>query len=98
MGEVGLFAFAACGALSAYAVFSRRDFSAWGGFFAVGLFVLVICSVINMFVGSTGAALWLSAGPGPVVRGAPGVATRRLVRAGGHGPGGHRRAGGGVYP
>ena len=44
--------FAAFGALSLYAVFSRRDFSAWGSFFMVGLVVLFVALLLNVFVGS----------------------------------------------
>lgn len=60
VGQAGLLTFAAFGALSLYAVTSRRDFSAWGGFLTVGLVVLILAMVINMFVASAGAYLWLS--------------------------------------
>jgi FtsH-binding integral membrane protein len=48
--------------LTAYAFLSRRDFSAWGGFFTVGLWVLIATSVVNIFVRSVAADLWLAAG------------------------------------
>lgn len=50
----------AFGGLTLYAVFSRRDFSAWGGFFMIGLLVLIVASLINMFVASAAAAVWIS--------------------------------------
>ncbi len=50
------------GALTLYAWFSRRDFSAWGSFFMIGLWVLIATSLLNLFFRSTTASLWLSAG------------------------------------
>lgn len=50
----------AFGGLTLYAVFSRRDFSAWGGFFMIGLLVLIVASVINIFVASAAAGVWIS--------------------------------------
>ena len=46
--------------LTAYAFVSRRDFSAWGSFFVVGLWVLIGTSLINLFVRSAAADLWLA--------------------------------------
>jgi FtsH-binding integral membrane protein len=60
VGQAGLLTFAAFGALSLYGLTSRRDFSAWGSFLSVGLIVLIVAMVINMFVASAGAFLWLS--------------------------------------
>ena len=60
VGQAGVLTFAAFGALSLYAITSRRDFSAWGSFLTVGLIVLIVAMVINMFVASAGAYLWLS--------------------------------------
>jgi modulator of FtsH protease len=57
-GALTLLAF---GGLTLYALLSRRDFSAWGGFFMIGLLVLIGASVINMFVASAAAGLWISA-------------------------------------
>ena len=82
VGEAGLMTFTAFGALSAYAVFSRRDFSAWGSFFMVGLVVLIVASLINMFVQSVGAALWLSAGAVLIFSGLLVFDTWRLLRSG----------------
>lgn len=47
--------------LTAYAWLSRRDFSAWGGFLTVGLWVLIATSVVNIFWRNEGASLWIAA-------------------------------------
>jgi len=60
IGQAGLLTFAAFGALTLYGLTSRRDFSAWGSFLSVGLIVLIVAMVINMFVASAGVYLWLS--------------------------------------
>ncbi len=48
--------------LTGYAFLSRRDFSALGGFFSVGLWVLIGTSVLNMFFHNPTADLWLASG------------------------------------
>jgi FtsH-binding integral membrane protein len=50
----------AFGVLTAYAFISRRDFSAWGSFFIVGLWVLVGTSLLNMFFRNPAMDLWLA--------------------------------------
>ena len=40
----------AFGVLTAYAFISRRDFSAWGSFFGVGLWVVIGGSLLNIFI------------------------------------------------
>ncbi|HEY5087565.1 MAG TPA: Bax inhibitor-1 family protein, partial [Gemmatimonadaceae bacterium] len=52
----------AFGMLTLYAFVSRRDFSAWGSFFFVGLWVLIATSVLNMFFGNASSGLWLAGG------------------------------------
>ena len=47
--------------LTLYATVSRRDFSAWGGFFTVGLWVLLGALVLNIFFHSPIAELWIAA-------------------------------------
>lgn len=42
--------------LTAYAFVSRRDFSAWGSFFSVGLWVVIGGSLLNIFVFHNAAA------------------------------------------
>ena len=48
------------GVLTLYATVSRRDFSAWGGFFVVGLWVLIATSLLNLFFRNETASLWLA--------------------------------------
>lgn len=48
------------GVLTAYAFLSRRDFSAWGGFFTVGLWVLIATSLLNLFFRNETASLWIA--------------------------------------
>ncbi len=59
--QAGLLTGSTFGVLTLYAWFSRRDFSAMGAFFTIGLWVLIVASVINLFVKSAGASIWLSA-------------------------------------
>ena len=47
--------------LTAYAFVSRRDFSAWGSFFVVGLWVLIGTSLLNLFFQNQAASLWTAA-------------------------------------
>jgi FtsH-binding integral membrane protein len=61
IGESALLTGSTFGVLTLYAFVSRRDFSAWGGFFVVGLWVLIGASVINLFVQNMHADLWLAA-------------------------------------
>jgi FtsH-binding integral membrane protein len=48
-------------ALTAYAFISRRNFSALGGFFTVGLWVLIGTSLLNIFFQNATANLWIAA-------------------------------------
>src|SRR5215469_16445154 len=52
VGQAGILTFSAFGALSLYALTSRRDFSAWGSFLTVGFIVLLVAMFINYFVAS----------------------------------------------
>jgi modulator of FtsH protease len=47
--EAALLTGAAFGGLTIYAFVSRRDFSAWGSFFFVGLIILIVASLLNFF-------------------------------------------------
>jgi len=60
IGQAGMLTFSAFAVLTAYAWISKRDFSAWGSFFVVGLWVLIATSVLNMFFKNESASLWLS--------------------------------------
>jgi modulator of FtsH protease len=48
------------GLLTGYAFVSRRDFSAWGQFFFIGLVVLLITSLLTMFFPVPGASMFLA--------------------------------------
>ena len=61
VAQAGLLTGSAFAVLTLYAFVSRRDFSAWGSFFAVGIWVLIAASLLNFFVGSMGAGLWIAA-------------------------------------
>jgi modulator of FtsH protease len=58
--QAGLLTFTAFGALTMYAFLSRRDFSAWGSFLFVGLIVLILTSVLNLFFGSASGYTWIA--------------------------------------
>lgn len=60
IGQAGLLTLSAFTVLTAYAWISKRDFSAWGSFFVVGLWVLIATSLLNMFFKNESASLWLS--------------------------------------
>lgn len=50
----------AFGILTAYAFISRRDFSAWGSFFMVGLWVLIGTMLLNLYFRNPAMELWLA--------------------------------------
>jgi modulator of FtsH protease len=85
-GQAGLLTLSAFGVLSLYAVYSKRDFSAWGSFFIVGLWVLIATSLINMFVGSAMGSIWIAGGTVLVFSGLLVFDTWRIVRSGQYGP------------
>ena len=85
INQAALLTLGTFGALSMFAVFSRRDFSAWGQFFTVGLVVLFITMLLNMFFRSATAALWLSAAAVFVFGGLLVFDTWRIVRSGTYG-------------
>ncbi|MEP7383409.1 MAG: Bax inhibitor-1/YccA family protein [Gemmatimonadota bacterium] len=60
IGQAGLLTGSAFGVLTLYAFASRRDFSAMGAFFTVGLWVLIATSLLNLFFQNQTASLWLS--------------------------------------
>jgi FtsH-binding integral membrane protein len=86
VGQAGLLTFSTFAVLSLYAVMSKRDFSAWGSFFIVGLWVLIATSLINIFVGSATASLWIAGGTVLVFSGLLVFDTWRIVRSGQYGP------------
>ena len=80
VGQAAMLTFTTFGALTLYATFSRRDFSAWGGFFTVGLWVLIATSVMNLFFRNDSASLWIAAGTVGVFGGLLVFDTWRIVR------------------
>ncbi|HEY0528157.1 MAG TPA: Bax inhibitor-1/YccA family protein [Gemmatimonadaceae bacterium] len=50
----------AFGILTLYAFVSRRDFSAWGSFLIVGLWVLIGTMLLNLFFQNAAVDLWLA--------------------------------------
>jgi len=86
VGQAGILTLSTFGVLSLYAVISKRDFSAWGSFFIVGLWVLIATSIINMFVGSALGSLWIAGGTVLVFSGLLVFDTWRIVRSGVYGP------------
>jgi modulator of FtsH protease len=60
IGQAGMLTASAFGVLTLYAFVSRRDFSAMGAFFTVGLWVLIATSLLNLFFQNQTASLWLA--------------------------------------
>jgi len=60
LGQAALLTGATFGLLTGYAFVSRRDFSAWGQFFFVGLIVLLVTSLLTMFFPVPGASMFLA--------------------------------------
>lgn len=61
VGQAGILTLSTFAILTLYAWVSRRDFSAWGSFFVVGLWVLIGTSLLNMFFQNQTAGLWIAA-------------------------------------
>jgi modulator of FtsH protease len=60
IGQAALLTGTTFAVLTAYAWVSRRDFSAWGSFFTIGLWVLIATSVLNIFFQNATVSLWLA--------------------------------------
>ena len=84
--QAGVLTMTAFGVLSLFAAVSKKDFSAWGSFFFVGLIVLVVTSLLNIFIQSTAASLWISAATVLVFSGLLVFDTWRILRSGQYGP------------
>jgi modulator of FtsH protease len=85
VSQAAILTFAAFGVLSLYAVVSRRDFSAWGSFLMVGVFVLFAAIILNAFVGSAAGGLWIAAVGVMLFSGLLVFDTWRLLRSGAYG-------------
>ena len=86
VSQAGILTFTTFAVLSLYATFSRRDFSAWGGFFIVGVFVLLATSLLNLWFKNETASLWLAAGTVFIFGGLLVYDTWRIVRSNQYGP------------
>ncbi len=60
IGQAAVLTIGAFGILTIYAFVSRRDFSAWGSFLIVGLWVLIGTMLLNFFFQNTAVDLWLA--------------------------------------
>ena len=60
IGQAAVLTIGAFGILTLYAFASRRDFSAWGSFLIVGLWVLIGTSLLNLFFQNNTIDLWLA--------------------------------------
>lgn len=76
----------AFGGLTLYALVSRRDFSAWGSFFIIGLLVLFVAIIINAFVASAAAGVWIAMIGVLIFSGLLVFDTWRFLRSGTFGP------------
>jgi FtsH-binding integral membrane protein len=85
-GQAAILTLSTFGVLSAYAVLSRRDFSAWGSFFIMGLWVLIATSLLNIFFPTALGTLWIAAATVMVFSGLLVFDTWRLLRSGQFGP------------
>jgi len=84
--QAGVLTLSTFGVLTLYATLSKRDFSAWGSFFIVGLWVLIASSLLNLFVGSALGSIWIAGGTVLVFSGLLVFDTWRIVRSGQFGP------------
>jgi FtsH-binding integral membrane protein len=60
IGQAAVLTIGAFGILTMYAFVSRRDFSAWGSFLIVGLWVLIGTSLLSFFFHNPVTDLWLA--------------------------------------
>ena len=60
IGQAAVLTIGAFGLLTMYAFVSRRDFSAWGSFLIVGLWVLIGTMLLNILFQNQAVDLWLA--------------------------------------
>lgn len=60
IGQAAVLTLGAFGILTLYAFVSRRDFSPWGSFLMVGLWVLIGTMLLNLFFQNAVVDLWLA--------------------------------------
>ena len=85
IGQAGILTLSTFGVLTLYAVVSKRDFSAWGSFFIVGLWVLIATSILNWFFQSAIGSLWIAGATVLVFSGLLVFDTWRILRSGQYG-------------
>jgi modulator of FtsH protease len=68
--------------LSAYALTTKKDFSFMGGFLTVGLIVVIIASLVNLFIGSSVAFMALNAAVVLIMSGFILYDTSRIINGG----------------
>jgi FtsH-binding integral membrane protein len=86
ISQAGILTLSTFGVLTLYAAVSKRDFSAWGSFFIVGLWVLIASSLLNFFFQSAIASLWIAGATVLVFSGLLVFDTWRLLRTNQYGP------------
>ena len=86
VSQAAMLTFVTFAGLSLYATFSRRDFSAWGGFFMVGVIVLIVTSLLNWYFKNETASLWLAGATVFIFGGLLVFDTWRIVRSNQYGP------------
>ena len=86
IGQAGILTLSTFGVLTLYAAVSKRDFSAWGSFFIIGLWVLIATSLLNFFFQSAVASLWIAGATVLVFSGLLVFDTWRLLRTNQYGP------------
>jgi FtsH-binding integral membrane protein len=86
IGQAGILTLSTFGVLTLYAAVSKRDYSAWGSFFIIGLWVLIATSLLNFFFQSAVASLWIAGATVLVFSGLLVFDTWRLLRTNQYGP------------
>jgi FtsH-binding integral membrane protein len=86
IGQAGILTLSTFGVLTLYAAVSKRDFSAWGSFFIIGLWVLIATSLLNFFFQSAVASLWIAGATVLVFSGLLVFDTWRLLKTNQYGP------------
>jgi FtsH-binding integral membrane protein len=61
VSQAGILTLSTFGVLTMYAWISRRDFSAWGSFLVIGLWVLFGTMLMNALFGNATGRLWIAA-------------------------------------
>jgi len=61
VSQAGILTLSTFGVLTLYAWISRRDFSAWGSFLVVGVWVLMGTMLLNVAFGNASGGLWIAA-------------------------------------